>query len=190
MAEDQREADSDCPASIDLQQLADTHGDHLVRSAFLLCGDQTEAQDLAQETLLQALKSAHRFRGGSTVFTWLYGILRNLCHRHLRKQKRLVLREELLLHEAAPPNTDSGTDQEYCAARLAQALQELSPEHREAILLRYYEGLKIDEIAAHTGVSQGTVKSRLHYASRRLQELLPEEMNLFVSADTHHQATP
>jgi RNA polymerase sigma-70 factor (ECF subfamily) len=188
MAEDQRSSASEGPGFIGLEQLIENHGDHLVRSAYLLCGDETEAQDLAQETLLQALKSAHRFRGNSAVYTWLYGILRNLCHRHLRKQKRLVFEEELVLKEASQPGTEDGTDREFCADRLARALQELSPEHREVIVLRYYENLKLDEIAAHTGVSKGTVKSRLHYAVRGLQQLLPREMNLFVSEDTNHQA--
>src|SRR5947207_13287392 len=108
-------------ASVDLQEVIEANGDRLVRSAYLLCGDETEAQDLVQETLLQALKSAHRFRGDSAVYTWLYGILRNLCHRHLRKQKRLVFEEELVLNEAVQPPPANELDQQFCAARLAQA---------------------------------------------------------------------
>src|SRR5271154_6094849 len=92
------------PPSVDLQELIDAHGSRLLRSAYLLCGDKTEAQDLAQETLLQAYKSARRFRGDSAVYTWLYGILRNLCYRHLRKQKRLVLGAELPAEEAIHPS--------------------------------------------------------------------------------------
>src|SRR5436190_18092236 len=187
MAELQRVPAFKAPESLDLQELIDSCGDRLLRSACLLCGDATEAQDLVQETFVQALKSAHRFRGDSAVYTWLHGILLNLCRRHLRKQKRLVFDEAL--EETVQPSPANHLDQDFCATRLAQAIQNLSPDHREVIVLRYYENLKIAEIARQTGVSKGTVKSRLHYAVRHLEQLIPSEMNLFVSEDTHNQET-
>src|SRR5437868_6249365 len=82
--------------AFDPQELLAAHGERLLRSAYLLCGDENEAEDLVQETFLQAIKSAHRFRGDSAIYTWLHGILRNLCHRHLRKQKRLLFQEDLI----------------------------------------------------------------------------------------------
>src|SRR5213594_980177 len=118
MADGQRDsADSKGAVSLDPEELLSAHGDRLLRSAYLLCGDETEAQDLVQETFLQALKSTHRFRGDSLVYTWLHGILRNLSHRHLRKQKRLVFEEELVLKEAVQPTTANELDQRFCAAR-------------------------------------------------------------------------
>jgi RNA polymerase sigma-70 factor (ECF subfamily) len=171
---------------MDLQELVDSHGNRLLRSACLLCGDETEAQDLVQETFVQALKSAHRFRGDSAVHTWLHGILLNLCRRHFRKQKRLVFEEERVLKETVQPVPADELDRDFCAKALAQAVQKLSSEHREVIVLRYYENLKIEEIARQTGVSKGTVKSRLHYAVRCLEQFIPREMNLFVSGDTHN----
>ena len=122
------------------------------------------------------------------MYTWLHGILRNLCHRHLRKQKRLVFEEGLVLREPFHSSPANASDQDFCAVKLAQALQKLSPEHREVIVLRYYENRKIQEIAEQTGVSKGTVKSRLFYAVRSLEQLVPSEMNLFVSEGTHNQA--
>jgi RNA polymerase sigma-70 factor (ECF subfamily) len=168
-------------ASIDIGALIGAHGDRLLRSACLLCGDAAEAQDLVQETFVQALKSAHRFRGDSAVYTWLHGILLNLCRRSYRKGRRLVLDEERVLEASVLPNPADGMDRSLFAASLARALQALSPEHREAIVLRYYENMKLEEIARQTGVSKGTVKSRLHYAVRCLERLIPGEMNLFVS---------
>src|SRR5919108_4289974 len=122
MAEVRRDSPSEGPPFVDLQELIDAHGDRLLRSAWLLCGDETEAQDLVQETLLQALKSRHRFRGDSVVYTWLHGILRNLTHRHLRKQRRLVFEEELVLKETVQPSLANELDQDFCAARLVEAL--------------------------------------------------------------------
>jgi len=181
MAEVPRVSVSQRPAPLDLQELIDSHGDRLLRSACLLCGDETEAQDLVQETFLQALRSADRFRGDSAVYTWLHGILLNLCRRHFRKGKRLVLAEDRVLRESFQPKPAEGLDQDFYATSLACAVQKLSPEHREVIVLRYYGNLKIQEIARQTGVSKGTVKSRLHYAVRCLEQLIPAEMNLFVS---------
>ena len=183
MAQAQRESGSEDQ----LREMLAAHGERLLRSAFLLCGDETEAQDLVQETFLQALKSARAFRGDSAVYTWLHGIMRNLCHRHLRHQKRLVFDEQLVGREATVASPASEQDEAFCADRLAQAIADLSPEHREVIVLRYYENLKLQEIAARTGVSAGTVKSRLHYAARCLEQLIPAEMNLFVAQGTHDQ---
>lgn len=188
MAEDQRDTAGRTGSCLDLQQALALYGDRLLRSAYLLCGNETEAQDLVQETFLQALKSAHRFRGASAVYTWLYGILRNLCHRHLRKQKRFLFEENLILETPFEPSADTSPDEEFCSAKIAAALQKLSPGHREVIVLRYFETMKIHDIAAQTGMSPGTVKSRLHYAVRCLERLLPNELNLFTSKDTHDQA--
>jgi len=62
---------------------------------------------------------------------------------------------------------------------LSDALQRLSEPHREVLILRFYEDMKIHEIAAHLRASQGTIKSRLHYAIAEMQKLLPGELNLF-----------
>jgi RNA polymerase sigma-70 factor (ECF subfamily) len=187
MAELQRVPAFKAPESIDLQELLDSYGDRLLRSACLLCGDETEAQDLVQETFVQAIKSAHRFRGHSAVYTWFHGILLNLCRRHLRKQKRLVFDEERVRQQTFQSSQADDLDQDFCASRLAQAVQQLSHAHREVIVLRYYENLKVEEIARRAGVSKGTVKSRLHYAVRHLAQLIPRELNLFVTAGTHNQ---
>jgi RNA polymerase sigma-70 factor (ECF subfamily) len=121
------------------------------------------------------------------LYTWLHGILLNLCRRHFRTQKRLIFEEERVLSEPDQRSQAHGLDHDFCAAKLLQALQHLSPEHREVIVLRYYETLKIHEIAQQTGVSTGTVKSRLHYAVRRLEQLLPRELNLFAADGTYVQ---
>ena len=189
MAEVQRASPPRTPESIEIEELIEEHGNRLLRSAYLLCGDEAEGQDLVQETFVQALKSAHRFRGESAVYTWLYGILLNVCRRHLRKQSRIVLDEGRVLRQTFESTQADHVDQDFCAVTLAQAVKNLSSEHREVIVLRYFENLKIEKIAVLAGVSQGTVKSRLHYAVRHLERLIPKEMNLFASGDTYTQKT-
>jgi RNA polymerase sigma-70 factor (ECF subfamily) len=71
---------------------------------------------------------------------------------------------------------------------LAEALRSLSGCHREVLILRFYEDMKIHEIAARLGISKGTVKSRLHYAIAQMQRRLPSELNLFGACGTEEKA--
>jgi len=172
-----------------VQELVASYGDRLFRSACLLCGNEAEAQDLVQETLLQAVRSQDRFGGRSSVYTWLHGILLNLTRHYHRERKRWVYAEELTRAEPAPPDeTPNGLDLELTAGALADALRRLSDPHREVIVLRFYEDMKIHEIAAHLGISKGTVKSRLHYAIAEMQRRLPNELNLFGACGTQEKA--
>ena len=169
------------PAAV--QELLDLHGSRLLRSAYLLCGNETEAQDFVQETFLQAIRSVHRFQGRSAVYTWLHAILLNVVRQAHRDNARLVYDNDLLNREIAA-ETPSHLDAETASSALRLALQQLSAPHREVIVLRYYENMKIHEMAEHLGVSKGTVKSRLHYAIQELQKFLPGELNLFGASDT------
>lgn len=175
------------PAAV--QELLDAYGDRLLRSAFLLCGNETEAQDLVQETFLQALRSVHRFQGRSSLYTWLHAILLNLSRHYHRSQKRIIYDDELVDRELADENPGQ-LDAVTASSALQEALQRLTSAHREVIVLRYYENLKIHEIAGHLGVSGGTVKSRLHYAIQELQKILPGELNLFGVCDTEEIQKP
>lgn len=172
-----------------VQELVVSHGDRLFRSACLLCGDQAEAQDLVQETLLQAVRSGPRFRGGSSVYTWLHGILLNLTRHYHRDRKRMIYDEELARQEPAPSEENpSRLDVQMSTSALADALDNLLSPHREVLILRFYEDMKIHEIATHLGISNGTVKSRLHYAIAEMQRRLPGELNLFGTSGTEEKA--
>jgi RNA polymerase sigma-70 factor (ECF subfamily) len=173
-----------------VQELVRAYGDRLLLSAFLLCGNETEAEDIAQETFLQAIRSAHRFRSHSTVYTWLHAILLNVSRHSHRERKRLVYDQSAGSREAV----DTGEapfsgDLRAGAVSVEHALSQLSNRHREVLVLRFYEELKIGEIALRLGVSKGTVKSRLHYALGQMQKLLPKEMNLFGGPGTNEMET-
>jgi RNA polymerase sigma-70 factor, ECF subfamily len=168
-----------------MREMVGIYGDRLLRSAFVLCGNETEAQDLVQETFIQAMRSADRFQGRSSVYTWLHSILLNLTRHYHRDRKRIVYDGELAGREIS--TSEDGlipSDCQSASSALKEALRQLSGAHREVIVLRYYEEMKILEIARHLGVSRGTVKSRLHYALAELQKLLPMEMNLFGKCGT------
>ena len=69
-----------------VEELVNSYGDRLLRSAFLLCGNETEVQDIVQDTFLHAIRSVHRFQGRSTIYTWLHAILVNLTRHSPNRQ--------------------------------------------------------------------------------------------------------
>ena len=167
------------------QELVKAYGERLLRSAFALCGNETDAQDIVQETFLQAIRSVHRFQSRSTVYTWLHAILLNLTRHYHRDRKRIVYDDELVGRAVSLPNENpSQLDTGTASLALLEALRQLSHAHREVLVLRYYENMKIHEIAGQLGISKGTVKSRLHYAIGQMQKLLPDELNLFGACGT------
>jgi RNA polymerase sigma-70 factor (ECF subfamily) len=173
------------------RELIRASGERLLRSAFLLCGREADAQDLVQETFLQAIRSVHRFRGESSIYTWLHGILLNLARKLYRSRDRLVNDEELARTAAGyTEEAPSQLDVEKSTSLLMQALGSLSEAHREVLVLRYFEGMKLRAIAEHLDVSAGTIKSRLHYALEEMQQLLPGELNLFGETSTDVMAKP
>ena len=173
-----------------LETLIETHGTRLLRSATLLCGNETNAQDLVQDTFVEAFRSAHRFRGQSSLYTWLHSILLNLARHYYRDNRRLIYDNELAARDTPVVEEHANPlDLETAGSELTRALRQLSDPHREVLVLRYYEHMKIDEMARQLGVSAGTVKSRLHYAVREMQKLFPAEMNLFGAEGTKEKKT-
>ena len=171
-----------------IEALIEAHGTRLLRSATLLCGDETNAQDLVQDTFVAALRSIHRFRGQASLYTWLHSILLNLTRHYRRDSRRLQYDNELAAQQdSAVEEQPSLLDLECASTELRRALGQLSEPHREVLILRYYEQMKIPQIARHLEVSTGTVKSRLHYAIRELQKVFPLELNLFGAGGTNEK---
>ncbi len=153
-----------------MERLARLHGDRLWKAAWVLCRNEHDARDLVQETLCRALEAEGRFRGESADYTWLYGILRNVYWNQRRKSWRWL--PALFARERPAPDEGPLAPLEAEASRvqLGKALARLSFRHREVLLLRYVEEMKIEEIAGCLGLSPGTVKSRLHHAVHRFRK--------------------
>ena len=157
---------------MDIETMFQVYGDRLLRAAYLLCHNEPDARDLVQETFCQAMGAIERFRGESKEYTWLYGILRNQYFIYCRKRSRWFPLDFILNGpvEAANPQVDF--DKIDRSHLLETVLSELPFKYREILILRHVEEMKIDEIARLLGISPGTVKSRLHNATRRLQKKL------------------
>src|SRR5215831_12033584 len=164
-----------------IEALVERDGQRLLRSATLLCGDQSYAEDLVQDVFVEAMDSVQRFRGQASLYTWLHSILLNLTRHYRRNNKRVIYDSELAADEAIPYLEEGPhkADLQLSSTELDRALKQLSWAHREVLVLRFYERMRIDQIAQHLGISKGTCKSRLHYAIEQMRKILPPEMNLF-----------
>ena len=156
-------------------ELVDRHADHLFGVAYSLVGNAADAEDVVQETLAAAFRGVSGFREQASVKTWLLRILVRQCARvHRGRFRDRVIR--LTDNDPSPLKEDEGMTIASSAvqadARLdvSEMLSELSPEHREVIVLRELEGFSYEEMAQTLGVPQGTVESRLHRARAELRQ--------------------
>lgn len=153
------------------------HYPRIRRAALLLSeGNEWDADDLAHETLLQAARGRTRFAGRSEEMTWLYSILLNQQRKRKRSLGRLW-RRWLGWLERKPRDESAGAPETRLVAEewnssLWQAVALLPEPQRDAVVLRFAEGLSYEEIGRVLDCPIGTVKSRLHHALATLQQNL------------------
>jgi RNA polymerase sigma-70 factor, ECF subfamily len=137
------------------------HADRLFRLAMWFERDRQEAEDLVQETMVQALRSFHRFQPGTNCRAWLITILQNLRSNRRRARQRSPIVEDaddrISSTPSLPPIPQALTDEEVLAA-----LSRLPERFQEVIVLCDVEDLSYKEIAAALRIPLGTVMSRLH----------------------------
>ena len=138
------------------------HADRLFRLAMWLERDRAEAEDLVQETMMQALRSFHRFQPGTNCRAWLNAILQHVRSNRRRARNRAPLADEPFEHVGrtlafVPPVPQVLTDED-----LLGALARLPIVYQDVILLCDVEELTYREIAAALSIPLGTVMSRLH----------------------------
>jgi RNA polymerase sigma-70 factor (ECF subfamily) len=156
------------------ERLSSAYADRLFMLLLRLLGDRTEAEDVAQEVMLRAWRGISRFRGNSSYFTWLYRIAVNEANRALGKRARRppgtpIGADELQLPGSAADDPSRQAEASELRRALAQALAELPPPLRTAIVLRDVEGLSTQEAAEIAGIGQAAFKSRLHQARLRVR---------------------
>jgi RNA polymerase sigma-70 factor, ECF subfamily len=153
--------------------LADLHLAAAYRLAGVILADPFDAEDATHDAVVTAWRRYGSLRDPARFEPWFQRILVNICRDRLRGRRR---RPSVEVGLAPGP---AGGDEAYGRVddRLAldRAFEALSPDHRLAVVLRFYADLTVDEIADRTGVPAGTVKSRLHVATKRLHHALSDE---------------
>jgi len=187
-----RFADADVDELLDLAR----HGDRnafsrllkhyesfIYGSSMKVCGDRRQADETAQDTLVNIFRSIGRFEGESKLTTWIYSIVVNSCM--MRRRQRKLDRDSIPLDQGAgseaiplqlPAGDASAADAPLLNAELKEAIDsaihELPEQHRVVFFLRDVDGIATDEIAAALGITPAAVKSRLHRARMSLRNRL------------------
>ncbi|HBB95684.1 MAG TPA: RNA polymerase subunit sigma-24 [Blastocatellia bacterium] len=169
------------------ERLVAEHSGDVYALLYRLTTDAEEARDLTQETFLRAFQSIDRFRGDSSLKTWIYRIAINQARnrwRWWRRRKRDVTvsldatdeHRDKPLAATLPSDNSPSPEQETLAhereAQLREALQGLRRSYREAVILRDVEGFSYEEIARTLQISIGTVKSRISRGRLELRHQL------------------
>ena len=161
-------------------QLVERYQRRVVGVALAISHNQDDAVELAQETFVRAFENLSKFESRSSFSTWLYRIAHNLTIDFRRREGRhVVLRGEDAESEIDRLPSQLGDSygalrRNELSARIREALDQLTPEHRAVVLLREVEGLSYDEISDSLQIPRGTVMSRLHYARSRLRAMLKD----------------
>ncbi len=164
------------------QELVETHKQRVFTLAYNFTRNVQDAEDLSQEAFIKVFRGIDNFRGEAQISSWLYRIVVNLA---LNRRRKKALSEMELWenfegeeqHRAqastAPEfNPESVTEARFIRSHLRQALEKLSEQQRTIFVLRHDSDMPLQQISATLKLSEGTVKSQLFRALRKLQKQL------------------
>ena len=162
-------------------QLVAEYRDRLCRDAFALCGDKVEAEDFAFRTFDKVLRKIDTFKGDGSFYDWMKAILVNDIRSAKRtKAARNTVVAEIDADEEPVPDGAPGSEERlmesFDSELVRGAIQKLSPEHREAIVLHYFLDQPIGKMAKLLMIPEGTVKFRLFAARKALAGMLSKQM--------------
>ena len=163
-------------------EICRAHETRLLRQALTLCGNASLAEDLAQDTFVEAWKCLRRYNGRCQFFTWLCAILLNRYRNSVRKKRPMPLsslarRDQDEFQNRLDQVTDCDSQPDQAAQLREQAalvlacIQALPTKHQQVIYLRFYVDDSFEGIAAALGCSVGTVKSRIFRALDKLRAM-------------------
>ncbi|KOR88081.1 RNA polymerase sigma factor [Paenibacillus solani] len=159
-----------------LSDWMDSYGQDVWNYAFFLTKRKDAADDISQDVFMKALKHWNDFQGRSSVKTWLLTITRNLSLNYLKSS--FVTRVSLIGWITSKQTEPSAEKEFMDAAAVSQIwkfVMELPPKYREVLILESHYQLPRKEMAQLLGISEGTIKSRLHRARARMEQKLKGE---------------
>lgn len=165
----ERDALWDLSAAEAVEEMLALHGDALFKLCALYLKDVHEAQDAVQETFMKAYRSWHNFRHESSELTWLIRIAVRTCRDMRRKAWFKITDQRVSVEEMA-----GETDCDALGGDVTQAVMELNEKYRIPILLHYYHGLPVKDVASVLNIPQSTALTRLKRGREQLRGKLTE----------------
>ena len=147
------------------------HQNKVYSLALRMVGNEEDARDMAQEAFIRAFSSLTGFRGDSKFSVWLYRLTSNICIDFLRSRAKKRIPDERFSPEGQ-------FDRASIRESVQRGLDSLSPQYREILVLREINGLSYEEIGRVLGIEEGTVKSRIFRARKKLCDFLLREGNI------------
>ncbi|MEO4054795.1 sigma-70 family RNA polymerase sigma factor [Solibacillus sp. CAU 1738] len=150
----------------EILQLLKQNEERLYRIAYSYLRNEQDALDAYQELTYRVLKNLHKLREPDYIGTWLVRVLINICLDMKKKQRNIVVSDNL---------TEQATVDNH-TFEMSDVIAQLPIEEQELIYLKYFQDLKNKDIALRQNIPEGTVKSRLHATLKRLRILLKGDM--------------
>lgn len=164
------------------RQIVDRHKVAMFRIAYDMTGNRHDAEDICQEIFLKAHRSLSKFRGDAKLSTWLHRIAINACYDHRSRKSFSTMKPQdvfeekgaapALFQESASHDPERRAESRIIQMHIERALTNLSPRERSIFVLRHYNDMPLKDIASTLRISEGTVKSILFRALKRLQKEL------------------
>ena len=182
-----------------IERLLAAEAPSVARFAARMCRNSADAEEVAQETLIAAVRTLPNFRGESSLSTWLYTIARSFCIKQ-RRRGRTVRRADTSLDDPQSaaatqladehPRPDANLADRELGEAIEHAVGSLAPMYREVLILRDMEGLSAPEVAASLGLGLEAVKSRLHRARLAVREQLAPVLETPSDPDSSQGTCP
>lgn len=165
-------------AAPDFESLVESYSDFVYNLAYRIMGNAADAEDATQDAFLSAYRNLHRFRGDSSVSTWLYRIAVNACLMKLRKEKRRRTLTQTGIEDSMVTDWSDGPERAALNTELKGKLEEglaaLPPQMRTAVVLRDIQGFSSEEAARVVDASVSSLKTRLHRGRVLLRKYLSD----------------
>lgn len=142
----------------------------LLYYAASLTGNTDSGLDVLQDVWIKVFRGIRNLKDPGALRSWLYSITHGIAVDRIRKNYARERAEEVQLEDFQEAEEPSFADED--AAAIHRALSKIGLKHREVLVLHFLEDLSVEEIAEVVGCSEGTVKSRIHYAKRAMKEIL------------------
>ena len=149
--------------------------------AFRILADEEQAKDIVQETMITLWKTIKKINSPGSFMTWLYRIVVNKCYDQLRRRKRnpeFTADEKtwVLISNKITENPSSGIEERETAQIINLLTDKLSPKQRAVFVLSDLEEMSNEEVSLITGMSRINVKANLHYARKRIGEMIAKHI--------------